>query len=54
MMFCVVLEPAARPITQRQPSQKIDDMGARLCEPSSLTLPIKTTGVPKYKDGGAA
>jgi hypothetical protein len=30
--------------TPRQPSQKADDMGARLCVPSSLTVLIRTTG----------
>jgi hypothetical protein len=46
-MFCVVFDAAARPSTQRQPSQNADDIGARLNEPSSLTVLIKTTGVPK-------
>jgi hypothetical protein len=31
----------------RQPSQKADDIGARLGLPSSLVVPISTTGVPK-------
>jgi len=46
-MFCVVFDVAASPIMQRQPSQKIEDIGARLGEPSSLSEPIRTTGVPK-------
>ena len=46
-MFSVVFDVAARPIMQRQPSQKIEDMGARLAEPSSFNVLTRTTGVPK-------
>jgi hypothetical protein len=46
-MFCGVFDVAASPNTQRQPRKKADDMGARLNDPSSLTVLIKTTGVPK-------
>jgi hypothetical protein len=46
-MFNVVLESALKPSTQRQPSQNADDIGARLAEPSSFSLLITTTGVPK-------
>lgn len=38
----------------RQPSQKADEIGARLCPPSSLTVLTRTTGVPRYKMGGSA
>ena len=48
-IFCVVCDAAASPITQRQPSQKMDDIGAKLKDPSGLAVPIKTTGVPKYR-----
>lgn len=34
----VVCDADAIPSTPRQPSQKADDMGARLCVPSSLTV----------------
>jgi hypothetical protein len=32
---------------QRQPSQKADDIGARLYDPSALVVLISTTGVPR-------
>ncbi len=46
-MFCAVLDRAPSPRTARHPSQNADDIGARLAEPSSLTLEMSTTGVPK-------
>lgn len=52
-MFSGVFEVAARPSTQRQPRKNADDMGARLNEPSSLTVLIRTTGVPKYRMPGS-
>ena len=45
--FCDVFECVASPSMQRQPSQKADDIGARLLVPSSLIVLIRTTGVPK-------
>jgi len=38
---------------QRHPSQNADDIGARLKVPSSLTVLITTTGVPKYRIAGS-
>jgi hypothetical protein len=35
----------------RQPSHHAEDIGARLVDPSSFAVLIKTTGVPKYKIG---
>jgi hypothetical protein len=46
-MLSGVCGTAARPKIQRQPSQNADDIGATLYEPSSLTVLIRTTGVPK-------
>ena len=46
-MFSGVFELASRPSMQRHPSQKADDIGARLCEPSAFSELIRTTGVPK-------
>ena len=51
-IFCGVLERAPKPNMQRQPSQKTDDMGARLKEPFSFSVDTSTTGVPKYKMAG--
>ena len=51
--FWVVWERTPRPSTARQPSQNADDIGARLAEPSSLVLEIRTTGVPKYRMPGS-
>src|SRR6185437_3209201 len=45
-------EYALIPITARQPSQKIEEIGARLWVPSALLVPMSTTGVPKYKMEG--
>jgi hypothetical protein len=45
--FSVVFEVAARPRMHLQPSQKADDIGARLKEPSSFSELMSTTGVPK-------
>src|SRR5262249_35077391 len=52
-MLSVVLDNAFRPRIQRQPSQNADDIGARLAEPSSFSLLISTTGVPKYRMDGS-
>jgi hypothetical protein len=53
IMFWGVFETVARPRMQRHPSQKADDIGARLYDPSSFTVLIRTTGVPRYKIGGS-
>ncbi len=45
--FEVVFDTALNPIMQRNPSQKMEDIGARLAEPFSLSVLIRTTGVPK-------
>jgi hypothetical protein len=47
--FSVVFEELLMPITHRHPNQNAEEMGARLKEPSSLTVLIMTTGVPKYR-----
>jgi len=52
-IFSAVFEAVPIPITQRQLSQKTEEMGARLCEPSSLTVLTRITGVPKYKIAGS-
>src|SRR4051794_21731037 len=36
-----------------QPSQNADDIGARFGDPSSFSVEIRTTGVPKYKMPGS-
>ncbi len=38
---------------QRQPSHHAEDIGARLGEPSSLSVLMSTTGVPRYKIAGS-
>jgi len=38
---------------QRHPNQNAEDIGARLLLPSSLSVLIRTTGVPKYRIGGS-
>jgi hypothetical protein len=53
LIFSVVFEKADMPITQRQPSQNTEEMGAMLYVPSSLQVLIRTTGVPKYKISGS-
>jgi hypothetical protein len=53
MMFSAGFENAEIPIMQRHPSQKIEEMGATLNEPSSLQVVIRTTGVPKYNISGS-
>ena len=52
-MFFAVLERVLRPSMARQPSQKAEDIGARLTEPSSFSVEISTTGVPKYRMPGS-
>jgi hypothetical protein len=52
--FCVVREVQARPSMQRCPSHQADDIGARFEVPSSFSLLINTTGVPKYRMVGSA
>jgi hypothetical protein len=37
---------------QLHPSHHADDIGARLAEPSSLSVEISATGVPKYRIEG--
>lgn len=49
--FSVVLEIAASPSMQRQPSHQAEDIGARFGRPSSLIVLTRTTGVPKYRIG---
>jgi hypothetical protein len=51
--FCEVFEWVASPSMQRHPSQNAEDIGARLGVPSSLSVLISTTGVPKYKMAGS-
>lgn len=51
--FWAVLERAPSPSIARQPSQNADDIGARFAEPSSFSLEIRTTGVPKYRMPGS-
>jgi hypothetical protein len=46
-MFCGVFETASKPSRQRQPSQIAEEMGARLYEPFSLSVLLRTTGVPR-------
>ena len=46
-MFSVVLEVGPTPMTQRQPSQKIEESGAMLSVPSALRVETRMTGVPK-------
>ena len=53
MMFLAVCETASKPNMQRHPSQKADEMGARLYEPSSLRELLRITGVPRYKMAGS-
>lgn len=48
----VVWEWLARPSIHRLPSQKADDIGARLGVPSGFKVEIRTTGVPQYRMGG--
>ena len=53
LIFSVVFENEKMPITQRHPSQNIDEIGAILYDPSSLQVLMITTGVPKYKISGS-
>ena len=46
------VDAADRPRMPRHPNQKADDMGARLAEPSLLSVLISTTGVPKQRMPG--
>jgi hypothetical protein len=46
-MFSGDLDTALRPSTQRQPSQNAEDIGPMLYDPSSFSVLISTTGVPK-------
>jgi len=46
-MFSVVFDADANPSMQRQPSQKAEDIGAKLYDPSALVVLISTTGVPR-------
>ncbi|GEN74232.1 hypothetical protein CLA01_43040 [Chryseobacterium lathyri] len=50
--FSQVLDTAEIPITQRQPNQKMDEIGAALKLLFSFTVEISITGVPKYKIEG--
>jgi hypothetical protein len=52
--FCVVFDVVASPITHRHPSQNVDDIGARFGQPSSFSVLMSTTGVPKYRIAGSA
>ena len=51
--FSVVFEKADIPIMARHPSQKIEEIGARLSVSSGLRVLTNTTGVPKYKMEGS-
>jgi hypothetical protein len=46
-MLSVVFETDANPSMQRQPSQKAEDIGARLYDPFAFVVLISTTGVPR-------
>jgi hypothetical protein len=48
-----VCEARARPSMHRCPSHQADDIGARFEVPSSFSLLINTTGVPKYRMFGS-
>src|SRR5690606_402547 len=50
--FLAVWEEAPRPMIQRHPNQKIEDIGARLSVPLGFLVLISTTGVPKYRMEG--
>src|SRR5690606_1286410 len=50
--FLAVWEEAPRPMIQRHPNQKIEDIGARLSVPLGFFVLISTTGVPKYRMEG--
>jgi hypothetical protein len=52
-MFRVVFDRPLSPSMALQPSQNADDIGARFADPSSFSVEIKTTGVPKYKMPGS-
>ncbi len=45
---------AGYPITHRHPSQNVDDIGAKFGKPSSFSVLMSTTGVPKYRIAGSA
>lgn len=53
MILSGVFEDASKPSMQRHPSQKAEDIGARLGEPPSFMELTRTTGVPRYKMAGS-